>query len=119
MRQLDPEYLIPLSPLAYQILLALAGRPLYGFAIMEECQADSEQVINMRPSTLYPALKRLEQFRYIELLREDPPQGSGHSRRVFGLTHIGRLVLEQETDRLSHAVHLAEHRLRQIDTIQP
>jgi PadR family transcriptional regulator, regulatory protein PadR len=119
MRKLDPEYLIPLSPINYQIMVALAGRPLYAFALIEECEHDSEHVMDIPAGTMYPALKTLEKLRYIRCVREETGAGSPHPRRIFALTPIGRLVLEQETARLRQTVHLAAHRLRRLDKIAP
>lgn len=108
MRKLDPDYLIPFSPLEYQILIALASRPLYGLGVMRQCELDSEGIISPTRGTVYPALKRLERFGYIYAIREEPSQGSKHPRRIYALTPAGKIVFEQETGRLRSAVYLAE-----------
>ena len=118
MTALEPEYLIPLSPTDYAIMTALAERPLYGFALTDQCSIDSEGIISLGRGTLYPALKRLEKFGYIACVRQEPGQGSRH-RRIYALTDRGRLVFEQETSRLRRAVHLAELRLRRKQQKMP
>jgi DNA-binding PadR family transcriptional regulator len=111
MRKLDPEYLIPISPYDYQVLTALADRPMYGFGLIEQCRSDSEGIIDMPRGTIYPVLKRLEKFGYITVARHEAGQGSAYPRRIFALTATGRLVFEQETGRLRRAVFLAQTRI--------
>jgi PadR family transcriptional regulator PadR len=90
MRKLDSDYLIPLSPLDYQVLTALIERPLYGLALIEQCAADSEGVIEPGRGTMYPALKRLEQYHYIAQAGQHPGGGS-KPRQLYAITSLGRI----------------------------
>lgn len=113
MPAVEHEYFIPISHIDYHILTALAGRDLYGYALIQECQVDSEGILNISPGSFYPALARLRRFGYIQAIRQDAPAGSPHSRQIFALTTTGRLILQQETARLRHITNLAHQRLQQ------
>ena len=112
LRKLDEDQIIPLTPPEFHILLALAGRPLYGYAIIEDCHADSEGAVRIGASTMYTALKRLLRARWIEESHRARGAGSSHDRRIYKLTENGWQVLAWETDRLRRAANLAATRLR-------
>ena len=70
------------------ILVALAGGPKHGYAIMTE--AESISGAPMGPGTLYAALARLERIGLIEAL---PSQDR---RRPYRLTGAGASSLEEQ-----------------------
>ncbi len=78
---------------------------------MKDVRALSEKRVILSTSTLYTALKRLLEQGWIR--REDDPAASresGRERKVYGLTELGRRVLETEVERLDSLVFAARQR---------
>jgi DNA-binding PadR family transcriptional regulator len=72
------------------ILAVLGGRPLHGYAIIEELKLRSGGALELPEGTVYPALHRLEAS---GLLTSAWSQASGRRRRVYELTRRGRREL--------------------------
>jgi DNA-binding PadR family transcriptional regulator len=104
----SPESFLPLTPVAFEILLALAESERHGYEVMVEIERRSAGRISPNPGTLYRALDRLLQ----EGLLTSAVQSVGaESRRVFSLSPLGRDVAAAEAARLSDQV-LAARSLR-------
>ena len=73
------------------ILAVLEGGPLHGYAIMEAFHARSGGELDLPTGTLYPALRRLEQTKYV---RSSWSTVGGRDRRTYTLTEAGRRTLE-------------------------
>ena len=129
-----PEEHVPLTWLAYLILLALGDRPLHGYGIIKEVENRTDGATRIEAGTLYAAIKRL---RDRGLLRPAAANGSpagastpegadgadiepaaGRSRRRdYELTGLGRDVLALESERLAGLVEVArEKRILPADT---
>ena len=95
-----------MTPLTYQVLLALADGSLHGYGIIKEIEgrADVESV----PSTgaLYLALQRMTTEGLIQEAK-DRPEGGDARRRYYALTHLGRQRAEEESARLASLVAAA------------
>ena len=106
---------LPLNPATLQILLALAGEDLHGYAIMQEVSRQSEGRYKLGPGTLYDNLERLlEQGIVQEASRKS---GEDSRRRYYRLSPLGRGVLAAEVSRLEGVIrdarlHLAARRPR-------
>ena len=103
-----------LSTLEYHVLLAMASRPLYGYAIKEAVEAESRGAVVPRAGSLYRVIARLISW---GLVREAAPDGNveahpGRARRYYALTTEGRSALAEEAARLKGVAALAEKRLR-------
>jgi DNA-binding PadR family transcriptional regulator len=97
----DPRSFLPLTPRAFEVMLALAPGPLHGYAVIQEVARLSEGVIVMRTGTLYLLLQRLRGQGLIEPTDERPPARDDDERRqYYVLTSLGRSVLEAEVQRL-------------------
>lgn len=102
---------LPLPPAWLDILLALCGGDLHGYAVLQEVARASEA--SLHPGTLYRALARLLESGLIEELDERPADGDDERRRYYRLTALGRDVARAEVARLArvveraHAVRLA------------
>lgn len=103
-----PESFLPLTPVAFEILLALGEGPRHGYDVMVEVERRSAGKISPNPGTLYRALDRLVQE---GLLTSTVRSSDGEPRRVFALSALGRSVAAAETARLSDQV-LAARSLR-------
>lgn len=104
----SPESFLPLTPVAFEILLALAEGERHGYEVMIDIERRSAGRISPNPGTLYRALDRLVQE---GLLRSAVRAVEGESRRVFSLSALGRAVAAAEAERLSDQV-LAARSLR-------
>ena len=104
----SPESFLPLTPVAFEILLSLAEGERHGYDVMTEIERRSGGRISPNPGTLYRALDRLVQE---GLLASAVRSGGGESRRVFSLSPLGRAVAAAEAARLSDQV-LAARSLR-------
>lgn len=70
----DPRAFLPLTPLAFQVLLALADGDRHGYAIIREVEERTDGVIKLRTGTLYTLLQRLLEEALIE---DTPPAPDG------------------------------------------
>jgi DNA-binding PadR family transcriptional regulator len=102
-RKLDP-----LPSAAFQILLALAGGDLHGYAIMREVEEQSEGRVRLGPGTLYGSIQTLLEE---ELIREVDGDGAAtERRRTYRLTAAGRKVARAEAERIADLVRVARAR---------
>jgi DNA-binding PadR family transcriptional regulator len=91
------------------ILLSLASRPQHGYAILKDVESLSDSRIKLSTGTLYGALSRLFDERWIERVREeDAPRG----RQTYQLTSAGRSMLRAEVAHLQSLTRIAALRLK-------
>ena len=89
------------------ILKVLSLEPAHGYGIAQRVQQVSRNVVQLNQGSLYPALHRLEQRRWLK--SEWRPSETGREAKFYSLTRAGgkQLALEKETwDRLTAAVDL-------------
>jgi DNA-binding PadR family transcriptional regulator len=111
----NPLSFLPLTPFAFQVLLALAEGPKHGYAIIKEVEERSGGSVRLRTGTLYTLLQRLLE----ESLIGEPGSTSGplvpgtptidaagpaaradSRRRYYELSALGDAVLRAEAQRL-------------------
>ncbi len=102
-----------LSRLEYHVLLAMAGGPLYGYALKEAVEEESDGALTPRAGSLYRVIARLIQQGVVEEVDApaDTPPHPGRARKYYALTPEGRGLLAGETARLRAAAALADQRL--------
>lgn len=101
---MEPRSFLPLTNLAFHILLALGDGPAHGYAIGKEVERRSEGMLNPATGSLYQALKRLSQTGFIE----NASSLDGDARRQsYRLTDLGRSVAKAEARRLNELVDVA------------
>ena len=102
-----------MSLLEYHVLLALAGGPLYGYAIKEAVASESGGTISPRAGSLYRVIARLTTTGLVVEAEPDvkPPPHPGHARRYYALTSAGRRELAGEAVRLKRTAAMAQKRL--------
>lgn len=81
----------------YLVLLALAGEPLHGYAVIQRVEALSDGAVRLGPGTLYGALDRLAGEGLVAVTAEDVVDG--RHRRYYRLTGTGREQLVAESER--------------------
>lgn len=102
------DSLLPLTPVAFEILLALAEEDRHGYAILQAVESRVAGQMPLRTGTLYRALARLVEDGLIEEL--DAAKGSDSRRRTYRLTRHGRSIARAETERLADQVATARSR---------
>jgi DNA-binding PadR family transcriptional regulator len=102
-----------MSLLEYHVLLALAGRPLYGYAIMNAVAEESAGTHTPRAGSLYRVLARLMASGLVREAepRDEVPAHPGLERRYYALTAAGRKSLAAEAQRLKRTAAVAAKRL--------
>jgi PadR family transcriptional regulator PadR len=102
-----PRFPIPQGTLDMLILKIVSLEPSHGYGIAQRVQQVSRDAVQLNQGSLYPALHRLEQKRW--LTSEWRPSETGREAKFYSLTRAGekQLALEKETwDRLTVAVQL-------------
>jgi len=111
MDKLRIDQFLPLTPVAFEILLALADGEQHGYSIMREVEGRSNGAVTLHPGTLYRALARLLESGLIGELDERPdPQHDDERRRYYQLTERGIAVARAEAERLNSQLSAARAR---------
>jgi DNA-binding PadR family transcriptional regulator len=110
-RSSDPGDLLPLTPVALNVLLALADGERHGYGIMLEVRERTGGRVRLGPGTLYGAIKRLKEGGVIEECGERPdPEADDERRRYYRLSGFGGKVLAAEVARLDGLVRTARRK---------
>jgi DNA-binding PadR family transcriptional regulator len=114
-RRGDPEELLPLTPVALNILLALADEERHGYGIGVEVRKRTGGKMRLGPGTLYGSIKRMVDGGLIteseEGTKEELADGRRYDaerRRYYRLTGFGERVLTAELARLEEVVRTAQ-----------
>ena len=111
MADADPAGLLPLTPVALNILLALADGERHGYGIILEVEGRTGGEVRLGPGTVYGAVKRLREGGMIEDYGERPdPALDDERRRYYRLTDLGGKVLAAEVERLESLVRAARRK---------
>src|ERR1051326_5188647 len=103
----SPRFPIPQGTLDMLILQILSLEPAHGYGIAQRLEQISRSVVQVNQGSLYPALHRLEQKRWLRA--EWKQSETGREAKFYSLTPAGRRQLAVEKDswaRLSGAVNL-------------
>jgi PadR family transcriptional regulator PadR len=98
---------IPQGTLDMLILQVLALEAAHGYAIAQRVQQISREAVRINQGSLYPALHRLEQKRWLKA--EWRQSETGREAKFYALTRAGRQQLAREKaswDQLAAAVRL-------------
>ena len=107
----DPASFLPLTPVAFEILLALAEGEQHGYSVMLDVERRTEGAIALHAGTLYRTLSRLLESGLIEELDERPdPENDDERRRYYRITTLGDAVAREEAKRLERQVSVARAR---------
>lgn len=102
----NPLSFLPLTPFAFQVLLALADGDRHGYAIIKEVEERSGGQVTLRTGTLYTLLQRLLDEALISEV--DAPATADKSedsrRRYYRLSALGDAVLRAEAQRLESLI---------------
>jgi PadR family transcriptional regulator len=98
---------IPQGTLDMLILQTLSLGPAHGYAIAQRIQQVTREAVQVNQGSLYPALHRLEQKRWLKAAWRQSE--TGREAKFYAITRTGQkqLAAEKETwDRLAVAVRL-------------
>ena len=109
MDKFRPESFLPLTPVAFEILLALADGERHGYSILQEVETRSAGAVSLHAGTLYRALARLLENNLIEEL-DSPVRDDDERRRYYRLTTRGIAVARAEVGRLEGQLAAARTR---------
>jgi len=115
----NPLSFLPLTPFAFQVLLALADGDRHGYAIIKEVEERSGGQVTLRTGTLYTLLQRLLDEQLISEVEApsaaaDKPEDS--RRRYYSLSPLGDAVLRSEAQRLEALIGVARRKHVLSDT---
>ena len=100
--------MLPLTPAAFHILLALADSERHGYSIMQDVEARTDGRFRLGPATLYGAIKRMLANGLIEESEARPdPALDDERRRYYRLTDFGRRIAAAEAERMHSLVREA------------
>lgn len=104
----DIAQLLPLPPVTFHILLALADEDRHGYAIIKEVSARTQGELTLSAGTLYRSIHRmLEQGLVVELRQRPAPEEDDERRRYYRITKFGIEAAKAESRRLEQLVKLA------------
>ena len=99
------EKLSPLPAAAFQILLALVGDDLHGYAIMRAVAEQTSGRMRLGPGTLYGSIRVLLEEKLIEEV--DGSEDKTERRRYYRLSPTGRKLVRAEAERLADLLRVA------------
>ena len=105
------DSLLPLTPISFEILLALLGGDRHGYAILQAVESRLAGTFPLRTGTMYRALARLLEEGLIARAKTDGDDEDPR-RRYYRISAHGRTVAKAEARRLADQVEAARaHRL--------
>jgi DNA-binding PadR family transcriptional regulator len=104
----DIDALLPLPPVTFHILVALADGDRHGYAIIQDVAARTDGELKIQAGTLYRSIQRMLEQGLVAEKRTRPSIGEDDERRrYYRLTPFGRAVAQAEARRLAQMVRLA------------
>lgn len=88
----------PLKPQYFQILLALSGGDLHGYAIQRAVLDQTDDGMRLWPAMLYRSLAKLESEALIEQASAPADERDDERRQYYTLTAAGRQRLRSEAE---------------------
>lgn len=105
----NPETLLPLKPLVFDVLLILNEEERHGYGIAKDLQRSAPGGRRILPGNLYRTLSGMIAQRLIEkTARRDSGPETDERRRYFRITAFGRQVARAEAMRLEGRVAAAK-----------
>ena len=97
----DPDALLPLKPVVFQVLLSLVDGERHGYAIVQDIAERSSARLQIEPGNLYRTLRYMLDEGLIEESDRRPAAGlDDERRRYYRVTRFGQRVASAEAARL-------------------
>ena len=101
----NPRQFLPLKPVDFQLLLALAEGERHGYGLVQAIAEHTQGIVTLEPGNLYRIIKRLLADGLVaETDRRAVPELDDERRRYYRLTALGGRVLAEEVRRLEALV---------------
>jgi len=105
----EPRSFLPLTPVAFHVLVTLEGGVQHGYAIKRLVEERTAGVVRLGAGTLYHAIRSLGKRGLIRECSPPEPDAAGSSRwRFYEITSLGTRVLKAELIRLEADVAFAK-----------
>src|SRR5438128_1531777 len=105
----DDERTKPLTEPVLLILIGLSGGPRHGYALLQDIEELSGGRVRLGTGTLYGALRRLLEDRWIARHRQED---TSRDKQAYQITSSGRKQLHLELDRMKQLTKAAAKRMR-------
>jgi len=99
---------LPLKPVVFHILLALAEHDAHGYGVIQAVRERSDGRIRLQTGPFYRHLKKLIDEGLVEESAARPADDDPRRGAYYRLTSYGRDVLGAEADRLASLVSVSE-----------
>jgi len=96
------------------ILATLRSGSLHGYAIAQQIQTRSDELLRIEEGSLYPALQRMLIEGWVSAEWTNSPR-SNRRIRVYSLKPAGRKQLEREMKRVSRAIEGTTKVMRMVE----
>ena len=97
---------LPLTPVAFEILLCLSTGEKHGYAILREIEERTEGRLGLHAGSLYRAMARLVDEGLLRTVAP-PSEEADARRRYYAVTDLGREVARAEALRLRTQLEVA------------
>jgi len=115
----DPQSFLPLTPVAFHVLVTLHAAVSHGYAIKRSVEERTEGIVRLGAGTLYHAIGSLKGKGLIAEC-DAPTAAAGTSRwRFYRITTLGERVLRAELRRLEADVAFARETIRPATETAP
>ncbi|MGD2067823.1 MAG: PadR family transcriptional regulator [Gemmatimonadota bacterium] len=96
-----PDTFLPLNPRVFAILLSLLEGPAHGYGLKMDVEERSGGAVTLDPGSLYRSIARLVEDGVLEEVPTPAAEeGEDARRKYYGLTDLGRAVVQAEASRL-------------------
>jgi len=102
------DLFLPLKPVVFHILLALAEQESHGYGVIQTVRDRSGGRIKLETGPFYRHLKKLMNGRLVVESDRRPENDDSRRGAYYRLTSLGREVLTAETRRMAGLVSLTE-----------
>ena len=100
----------PLTEPVFLILTSLAESPRHGYALIKDIESLTDDRVRLSTGTLYGALRRLLEDRWIE---RHATEDNSRDKQTYRLTFSGREQLIADLERLKPLIRAASARLKE------
>jgi DNA-binding PadR family transcriptional regulator len=112
----NPERYLPLTPIAFEILIAVAEGERHGYDVMLAIERRTGGRLSPNPGTLYRAIDRLVHEGLLETTTRIDTSDS-EPRKLFRLSRLGARVAAAEAGRLADQVGAARRLLKRLGDV--
>ena len=102
------ESFLPLKPVVFHILLALAEQESHGYGVIQVVRDRSGGRIQLETGPFYRHLKKIMDGKLVVESERRPPNDDRRRGAYYRLTRLGREVVSAESRRMAGLISLTE-----------